>query len=295
MFGNVTTMNEQQEFIDTLDTQLQQQQIQLEQIHAESAPGQVELVLAYQDDPIRMADWVVMTRETITAVAKSHGLVALFLPKIHDDKAGNGCHVHLSFRETNSSRSNAFPHATLNGEMSAVAKSFLEGILRHLPALLSLTMPTDNSFRRVGPGCWTGSVIGWEMEDKEAALRVCMDTATGQWTNVEYKLCDSTANLYLALSGILSCGLNGIVQHLTLRPALRQEESSSSCMEQDSQATLPSSLQESLVCLQKDEFLRKVVMGAELSKAYIAVRQAASEKFANLSLEEEVAMALKKS
>ena len=288
-------MNEQQAFINDLDQQLQQQQIQVEQIHAESAPGQLELVLEYQDDPVRMADWVVLTRGTIVAVAKSHGLQAVFLPKIHADKAGNGCHLHFSFRETSSKRKNAFPHATLPGELSVKAKSFVEGILMHMPALLGLTLPTNNSFRRVGPGCWTGSAIGWDTEDKEASLRVCMDTATGQWTNVEYKLCDSTANLYLALSGLLACGLDGIVKKLTLRPALRQADKSSTWETQDRQASLPSSPQESLVCLQNDEFLSQQVMGAQLTTAYTAVRQAAAEKFANLTLEEEVALALEKS
>ena len=100
----------------------------------------------------------------------------------------------------------------------------MEGILQHLPALLSLTLPTNNSFRRVGPGCWTGSSIGWELEDKEAALRVCMDTSSKQLTNVEFKLCDSTANIYLALSSILACGLQGILTNMSLRPCLRNEQ-----------------------------------------------------------------------
>lgn len=284
VFGNATTMNEQQDFMEALDTQLQQQQISLEQIHAESAPGQVELVLEYQDDPVRMADWVVLTRETIVAVAKSLGLTAVFLPKIFKDKAGNGCHLHLSFRQVSSKqRENAFSHAHLPNEMSTKAKSFIEGILRHLPSLVSLTLATNNSYRRVGPNCWTGSAVGWDTEDKEAPLRVCMDTVTGELTNVEYKLCDSTANLHLALSGILACGLEGMAQNLPLRPPLRVQQR---------QQTLPSSLQESLVCLQQDTFLSQQVLGDALSKAYIETRRAASEKFHNLSLEEEVAMAL---
>lgn len=289
-------MNEQQAFLDDLDTQLQQQQIQVEQVHAESAPGQVELVLEYQDDPMQMADWVVLTRETITAVAKEYGLNAVFLPKLLADKAGNGCHLHFSFRDTTTTtrKKNAFPHATLAGELSAKAKSFMEGILQHLPALISLTMPTNNSFRRVAPGCWTGSAIGWDTEDKEAALRVCMDTVSGEQNNVEYKLCDSTANIYLALSAILACGLDGIVQDLRLRRAQREQQKESWDM-QGKQVELPSSLQESLVCLSKDDFLSRKVMGPELSKAYRAVRKATVKKFADLTLEEEVAMALQTS
>ena len=276
VFANVTTMNEQQVFLAALYDNLYKQQIQVEQIHAESAPGQLELVLEYQPSPLRMADWVLLARETITAVAKNHNLQAVFLPKLYPDKAGNGCHLHISF-------ANDF---FVSGEtLSWRAQSFMEGILRHLPSLLALTLPTCNSFRRVGPGCWTGFMVGWAIEDKEAALRVCMEGS-----NVEYKLCDSTANLYLALSGLLACGLDGIAQSLVLRPSLSQQ---GSAIKQEND-TLPSSLQESLECLRKDELLCQV-MGPELSQAYIAVRQAEAEKSATLKLEEEVELALRKS
>jgi glutamine synthetase len=267
-------MNEQQAFIDDLYDNLHKQQIQVEQIHAESAPGQLELVLEYQPSPLRMADWVLLARETIAAVAKNHKLQAVFLPKLLQNQAGNGCHLHLSFAN----------HPFIVGEkFSWRAQSFMEGILRHLSSLLALTLPTGNSFRRVGAGCWTGSVVGWETEDKEAALRVCMDGS-----NVEYKLCDSTANLYLALSGLLVCGLDGIAQNLALRPSLSQQGSGSK------QDALPSSLHKSLECLQKDALLCGV-MGPELSRAYIAVRQVEAEKSASLTLEEEVEVALRKS
>jgi glutamine synthetase len=274
VFGNVTTMNEQQVFIDDLYDSLHKQQIQVEQIHAESAPGQLELVLEYQPSPLRMADWVLLAREAIAAVAKNHKLQAVFLPKVLQNQAGNGCHLHLSFAN----------HPFITGQnLSWRAQSFLEGILRHLPSLLALTLPTGNSFRRVGAGCWTGSVVGWETEDKEAALRVCMDGL-----NVEYKLCDSTANLYLALSGLLACGLDGIAQNLALRPSLLSKQASGS-----KQDALPSSLHKSLECLQKDELLCGV-MGPELSQAYIAVREVEAQMSAGIKLEEEVEVALGK-
>ncbi len=62
--------------------------------------GQVELVLKYSDDVLQMADSVVLARETITAVSSRHGLTAVFLPKVFSDKAGNGCHIHVSFQDT---------------------------------------------------------------------------------------------------------------------------------------------------------------------------------------------------
>merc|ERR1712226_1614066 len=95
----------------------------------------------------------------------------------------------------------------------------MEGILHHLPALTMLTLPSNNSFKRVGPGCWTGSNVSWDIEDKDSPLRVCLDLATGMATNVEFKLSDSKANIYLELASVLSCGLDGIIRNLKLRPS----------------------------------------------------------------------------
>jgi glutamine synthetase len=93
----------------------------------------------------------------------------------------------------------------------------MEGILRHLPALLALTLPTTNSFRRIGKGCWTGHQVAWSFGDKETPLRVVANLHSQAWDHFEYKLCDNTANMYLALAGILSAGLSGLKQNLELR------------------------------------------------------------------------------
>lgn len=84
--------------------QLSTQGIGIEMIHSESAPGQVEIVLAYQESPVQLADHVVLTRETITAVASKHGMKAIFLPKSDPLQAGNGCHVHMSLRDIETGR-----------------------------------------------------------------------------------------------------------------------------------------------------------------------------------------------
>jgi len=115
-----------------------------------------------------MADAVFFARETIANVAKKHGMKALFLPKFLPKSAGNGLHVHLSIYDIDTGK-NIFVNeqslsrrrqSFLTGDAKDISprgQSMIEGILRHLPALLALTLPTTNSFRRVGPGCWTGS------------------------------------------------------------------------------------------------------------------------------------------
>jgi glutamine synthetase len=239
-------------------------------------PGQLEVVLRYLNDPVQLADAVLLTRETIRSVARAHSLKALFIPKYDKTKAGNGLHVHLSIRDQTTGQP-TFSNGTSG--LSIQGSAFVEGILRHLPALMGVTMPTTNSFRRIGVGCWTGSAVGWALEDKEAGIRVCSCLTTQQWTNVEFKLCDNSCNLYMGLAGILACGLNGIAGKLTLRPPL----SAASALAEPPPASLP----EALKCLEKDELLNST-LGPSLMKGHLALRRNEAERAANMTLEDEI-------
>jgi len=279
-FANSVTLNEQEEFIADAYEQIAQQDINVELIHSESAPGQLEIVLGYEN-ALQIADNIFYAKETISSVAKQHGMKALFLPKTSMMTAGNGLHFHYGFREVGST-SNAFGDESTPTGISRRGGAFMEGILQSLPALLSFTLPTNNSFRRVGPGCWTGSTVSWSTEDKESPLRVCLDLNSGGVSNVELKLSDATANPYLALAMVLAAGSEGMRNDLTLRPM----------NEGGSHDALPESLTASLGALRSSHSLLDT-LGRSLSKAYIAVRE--SEAASEETLEEEVRNALMKS
>ena len=281
-FANSTTLNDQENFISSVYDQLRQQDISVELIHAESAPGQLEVVLSYSDNVLQLADNVLFAQETIRNVARHHEMKAIFLPKASMSAAGNGLHIHFSFREVGSPQ-NAFSDPSRPTGVSRKGESFIEGLLDHLSSLLSFSLPTVNSHRRVGAGCWTGSSLTWGTEDKEVPIRVCVDLNTKKATNVEYKLADATANIYLELAVILSAGMEGLQSGKELRPMASADADA---------APLPQSLQESLDCLKHDSFLLSV-LGPELSTAYIAVREYEAQN--ESSLEEEVAAALGKS
>lgn len=266
IFSAPTTLNDQTIFLDDLYEQLEAQGIAIETFHAESAPGQLELVLTHDKDIMAVADRVVLAKETIKEVAKKHGLFASFLPKVDKNQAGNGMHLHLSTNNTSDDdpERNTFPGIG-HTSMSKTGSAFVEGILSHLNALTAITLPTINSFMRIGPGCWTGSKAQWDIEDKETPIRVCIDSRTKMLSNVEMKLIDNSCNIYLALSAILWVGLNGIVQQLSLRPCAR--------LSKDRNDELSKSLSESLQYLQNDEVLKEL-LGNHFMRSYCAVRNA---------------------
>ncbi|KAL7573043.1 hypothetical protein ACA910_018735 [Epithemia clementina (nom. ined.)] len=308
-FAHSHVLNQQQDFFSDLHQQLvQQQDIAVELLHAESGPGQVELVLSYCSDPILLCDRLCLTRDTLQAVAHQHGLKVLFLPKIDAMKAGSGCHLHLSLYDTKTgepmfptrtSAATPTPTATeLETGISLTGQAFLEGILAHLPALVALSVPTTNSFRRIGPGCWTGSSVNWSYDDKESPLRVVghlggsssLPRRSTTANHVEYKLCDHTANLYLALAGILSCGVQGICEGRTLRPHRYAETTTTTTTTTEDR--LPETILQGLDWLEQDEWLQKTIPKA-LMQGYLALRRAEAERGANMTLEEEVQEALR--
>jgi glutamine synthetase len=287
-FADTVLLNRQEEFISTVYEHLQQQDVEVELLHAESAHGQMELVLRYRTDPVQAADDVILARETVRAVANGKGLKALFLPKVAPAAAGNGFHVHLSMQDVGTGR-NVFTDLNSGNGISARGQSFMEGMLRHMPAITAFTLPTVNSYRRVGPGCWTGSTPSWAYDDKESGLRVVSSSSSSStggapiiMERVEFKLCDSTANLYLALAALLSAGLEGMKQQWGLRPA-----------NDTTGRVIPTSLAESLNNLESSEFFQRAIP-KRLLKGYLALRRAEAERASSMSLEDEVKEALQK-
>eukprot|EP00536_Pseudo-nitzschia_multiseries_P011890 jgi/Psemu1/244157/estExt_Genewise1.C_4310006 len=278
VFANTTTLNEQEALLSDLYDQLKTQYIPVELVHAESGPGQVEVVLEYSKDPVVLADNLLLANETIRAVARHHGCKALFLPKCNAHNAGNGMHVHLSLRDATTGTP-LFSGETASS-LSATGSAFVEGLLTHLPGILGLTMPTANSYRRVGPGCWTGSTVGWALEDKEAGIRICSNPRTQEWDHVECKLVDASCNLYLGLAAMLTSGIDGVARKLALRPPMT---------ESDGGDPLPGTLEEALNCI--DDIVMSM-MGPRLSQAYLTVKFREVVRSSTMTLDDEIREAL---
>src|SRR5439155_1576009 len=81
-------------------------------------------------------------------VAAQHGLVASLAPKPWPENAGNSCHIHFSLWEADGSR-NRFHDASAADRLSGEARSFIAGVLAHLPGLCGLAAPSFNSYLRI--------------------------------------------------------------------------------------------------------------------------------------------------
>src|SRR6202171_5512611 len=213
-----TGMNMAAPVIDEIVAALESQGMTVEQYYAELGWGQQELSIRHAP-ALQAADHHIMYRETVRGVALKHGRYASFAPKPWADQAGNGCHLHFSGWNPDQSV-NRFYEAGAEYNLSPLARQFMAGVLDHLPALLALTCPSVNSYRRLQPQMWASAYRAWGPDNREGALRVAspLQCHEAESTNVDLKAPDSSANPYISLGGVIAAGLDGIERGLKLPP-----------------------------------------------------------------------------
>ncbi len=272
-------MTQAARFINDLVVALEVQGLTVEQYYPELAHGQHEISIRHSE-ALRAADNHLSLRETIRGVAANHGLVASLAPKPWPDAAGNGAHIHFSLRDAR--EQNIFFDAATPDNLSERGRQFLAGVLAHLPALVALTCPSVNSYRRLQPQRWSSAFAVYGHDNREAALRIASpfwSDAAGT-VNLEMKAADSSCNPYLALGGLLTAGLDGIDRRLD--PGLATEVDPATLSEAERENAgikrLPSSLDEALNALENDTLLMDA-LGPLLARSYLAVRRSEAEVY----------------
>jgi len=267
---------------------LEREGIVVEQFHPEYAAGQLEVSVA-PSDPVGAADDSVLVRQTIRAVSARHGFGASFAPSVVAGSVGNGGHVHLSLWRNGK---NLLAGGTGRYGMTADGEAFASGILAALPELAAVGAPSVASYLRLVPSHWAGAYQCWGRENREAALRLVTGSSGEQddRANLEVKCFDLAANPYLAIGSLLATGLAGLRAGGTLPvetagdPVGLQPED----LAERGIRRLPQSLAESTGLLERSDVLRQA-MGDPMFEAFLAVRRAEIELFADVSPDDVVA------
>jgi glutamine synthetase len=187
---------------------LEQLGFEIEASHHEVAPGQHEIDFKYAN-AVEAADNIQTFKYVVKNVAKQHGLHATFMPKPLYGVNGSGMHCHQSlFRGSE----NAFYDESDELGLSAVAKSYLAGIMKHARGFAAITNPTVNSYKRLVPGYEAPCYIAWSAKNRSPLIRV--PASRGLSTRIEVRCPDPASNPYLALAAMLAAGLDGIKNNL---------------------------------------------------------------------------------
>ncbi|ERT02947.1 hypothetical protein HMPREF1624_01251 [Sporothrix schenckii ATCC 58251] len=234
--------------------------VEVEQIHAESAPGQFELILPAKP-PLEAVDSLLLAREAIAHRATKAGYKFTLHPKPYANACGTASHMHLSL-VTPDGRGN---DKNLYGK-------FYAGILEHLQAIAAFTYSSPSSYERVVDSAWAGGRwVTWGTQNRETPLRKIEDS---HW---ELKCVDGLANPYLALTAVLLAGLSGVVNNqeltwadctvdpATLTPTERTDLGITSM--------LPADVSSALQALQKDETFVHLI-GPDVVEHYVTVKTA---------------------
>jgi glutamine synthetase len=256
--------------IEEIVESLAEVDIHLPQFHAEAAPGQWEFPLP-PAEPLKAIDMLYAAREVIRNVARKHGLKATLYPRPYNFTCGSACHTHFSING---------PHDTV----SKYSDSFLAGVLDHLPSIMALTLPLQESYQRVQAGIWSGGeYVAWGTQNREVPLRKCGD---GHW---ELKTVDGIANMYFAMAAVLASGLDGLRR--TSRLWQSDCAGDPSAMSEGQRAEvgiwkrLPKGLAESLKELEGDGVLQ-AALGGRFVADYAAVKRAEMEKLDGMEVKE---------
>lgn len=276
-------------FAATLVAALDAQGMTVEQYYPELGHGQHEISIRHTE-ALRAADNQIKLRETIRGVAIRQGLYASLAPKPFPDQAGNGAHIHFSLWD--GAGHNVFYDRGTSDGFSRIGRRFMAGVLDHLPALVALTCPSVNSYRRLQPQSWSSAYTAWGHDNREAAVRV----ASPFWsdiegsTNLELKSVDSSCNPYIALGGLLAAGLDGIARELEPQPAVETDPAALSEAQRAAAGVrrLPGSLDEAVDALEGDAVLIEA-LGPLLARSYIAVRRSEARAYAAMPEEEQCA------
>jgi glutamine synthetase len=174
--------------------------------HEVGGPGQVELEIALTG-PVAAADNGMIVKYVSKMVADRYGQTATFMPKPLFGEAGSGMHFHQHlFRDG----VNLFYDADGYGLLSDTARWYIGGLLLHAPALLGLTNPSTNSYRRLVPGFEAPVRTFFSLANRSAAVRVPKYATKPDTVRIEFRPPDATGNLYLSMAAQLMAGIDGI-------------------------------------------------------------------------------------
>jgi glutamine synthetase len=189
-----------------------------EGVKGECNLGQQEIGFRY-DNALVICDNHTIYKNGAKEIADQHGKSLTFMAKF-DEREGNSCHIHISFRGLDDTPEGVAVFADDDDElgMSAMFRSFIAGQLATLRELTLFYAPNINSYKRFVDGSFAPTAVAWGVDNRTCALRV---VGHGHGMRMECRAPGGDVNQYLAVAALIAGGLHGIDQQLELPDAVQ--------------------------------------------------------------------------
>ncbi|HEY8346995.1 MAG TPA: type I glutamate--ammonia ligase [Symbiobacteriaceae bacterium] len=256
--------------------QLQEMGFVVERHHHEVASaGQNEIDFRYAP-LVEAADKAALYKYVVKNVARAYGKTVTFMPKPLWKNSGSGMHCNQSLAKDGR---NIFYEEGGYGNLSQIALWYIGGLLAHAPALLALTNPSTNSYKRLVPGYEAPIYLCFSKSNRSAAIRVPATCSSPKATRIEFRTPDPTANPYLAFAAQLMAGIDGIRRRIDPIEMgwgpIDRELYSLSPEELGNVRMVPRSLREAVEALKKDHdfLLEGGVFSEDLLDAWVRLKE----------------------
>jgi glutamine synthetase len=222
--------------------------VPIEKHHHEVATGG-QNELGFKFAPlIQAADYLMIYKYVIKNVGKKHGKTVTFMPKPLFKDNGSGMHTHQSLWKGGQPLFWGDGYANL----SEMALHYIGGLIKHAPALLALTNPSTNSYKRLVPGFEAPVNLAYSQGNRSASIRIPLSGPNPKAKRLEFRCPDATANPYLAFAAMLCAGIDGIKNKIDPGASLDVDIYELTPEELSKVPSTPGSLEAALEALEKD-------------------------------------------
>jgi glutamine synthetase len=245
--------------LETLRTNLERLGLPLRSLEVEFGPSQVEVTLDAASG-IEPADMMLLFRGATKQICARSGYLASFMCRPHmPHAASSGWHLHHSLAD--SEGCNLFAHAD---GLSALARHWLGGLLRHAAAAAAFSTPTINGYKRYMPNSMAPDHVAWAYDNRAAMVRV-IGRPGDPATHLENRVGEPAANPYLYMASQIAAGLHGIATETDPGPAIETPYLADTPM-------LPKTLMDAVAALRDSECFR-TAFGAPFIDYFIHLKQ----------------------
>jgi glutamine synthetase len=251
--------------------------------HEVGGPGQSEIEIL-DDTLTNMGDITMWVKYVIKMMARKYSRTVTFMPKPLYNEAGNGMHFHQHLFKK---RKPLFYDKNGYAGLSKLALYYIGGLLIHGSALVALTNPSTNSFKRLVPGFEAPVKLFFSLANRSAAIRIPKYAQKPEEKRMEFRPPDASCNVYLALAAQLMAGIDGIKKKIDPTRAgfgpIDENVFALPQKEKDKIKSIPMTLKDALDALKEDhqflleggvftEDILEVWIDHKLNKEYNEVR-----------------------